>query len=73
MSTRSDKILREKEVFSITGLSRSTRWRLEKAGLFPPRRSLGNNSVGWLDSEINHWIEKLKIVVPSSKSKGGTK
>jgi prophage regulatory protein len=61
-----EKILRKKNVEDKTGLSATTIWRLEKNGLFPSRRSLGNNSVGWLESEVNHWIEKLKIVTPTS-------
>ncbi|PIE46016.1 MAG: DNA-binding protein [Gammaproteobacteria bacterium] len=51
-----DRILRAKEVISLTGLSRTTIWRLEKQGEFPARVSLGGNRVGWRVSEINHWI-----------------
>ncbi len=51
-----DRILRAKEVISLTGLSRTTIWRLEKQGEFPARVSLGGNRVGWRLSEINHWI-----------------
>lgn len=48
--------LREPQVFNITKLSKSTRWRLEKAGKFPKRRQLSANAVGWLASEIEEWI-----------------
>ena len=32
--------------------------RLEKEGKFPKRIQLGPNRVGWLDSEIDQWIEE---------------
>ena len=40
----------------IGDLSRSTVWRLERAGKFPARRQISTNSVGWLESEIDAWI-----------------
>jgi prophage regulatory protein len=51
------KFLRRSEVCEKTGLSYPTLWRYERAGNFPARRSLGPNSVGWLEHEINKWIE----------------
>jgi predicted DNA-binding transcriptional regulator AlpA len=51
-----DRIIRAKEVQEITGLSRTTIWRLENQGQFPNRVSLGANSVGWKLSEVNNWI-----------------
>jgi prophage regulatory protein len=32
-------------------------WRLEKVGRFPRRVKLGPNSVGWVSTEIDAWIE----------------
>jgi prophage regulatory protein len=52
-----DRILREPEVKRLTGLSRTTRWRLERKVKFPQRLQLSENAVGWLDSEIRLWIE----------------
>lgn len=51
-----DRFLREREVSLITGLSRSTRWRLERAGQFPKKRQLSPNAIGWLESEIRAWM-----------------
>lgn len=34
------KYLRETQVAELTGLSKTTRWRLEKLGIFPKRRQL---------------------------------
>ena len=52
-----DRFIREPEVARITGLSRTTRWRLERAGKFPRRRRISANAVGWLASEIRAWME----------------
>ena len=51
-----DRFMREPEVQRITGLSRTTRWRLERLSKFPRRRQLSVNAVGWLASEINAWM-----------------
>ncbi len=51
-----DRFIREPECRRTTGLSRSTRWRLERAGLFPKRRAISANAVAWLDSEVQEWL-----------------
>jgi prophage regulatory protein len=51
-----DAIIREPECWRRTGLSRSTRWRLERKGKFPRRRQLSPGCSGWLASEIAAWI-----------------
>ncbi len=51
-----DRFLREAEVARITGLSRTTRWRMERRGEFPRRRSISRNAVAWLASEIEAWM-----------------
>lgn len=56
------KFLREPQVSALTGLSKSTRWRLEKDGCFPKKRQLSAKSVGWLAPEIEEWI-KTRIIV----------
>lgn len=50
-------IYRNPDLDQITGLSRTTRWRLEREGKFPARRSLtGSRAVGWLAEEVDAWI-----------------
>jgi predicted DNA-binding transcriptional regulator AlpA len=49
-------ILRAAAVIRLTGLSRTTLWRLERQGEFPARVRLGLNSVGWREEEIARWI-----------------
>ena len=46
-----------REVRQVTGLSRTSVWRMERRGEFPARRLLSARSVGWLASEIRMWIE----------------
>ena len=57
-----DRFLREAEVARITGLSRTTRWRMERRGEFPRRRSISRNAVAWLASEIRAWmVERAQV------------
>ena len=58
----SDHIVREIECKKRTGLSRTTRWRLESLGQFPKRRQLAPNSIGWLNSEIEKWLKSREVV-----------
>lgn len=59
-SSLPDRILRAKEVQDMTGLSRTTVWRLERKGQFPARVILGANSIGWRFLEVNEWILNRK-------------
>lgn len=52
-----DRFIREPECRLRTGLARSTRWALERRGLFPKRRRLARNAVGWLESELLEWMK----------------
>lgn len=60
----SGRILRWQELHKIVGKSRSQIWRDERAGLFPRRRQIGKNSVGWLDNEVFEWKEALPLANP---------
>ena len=51
-------ILRLPTVKAITGLSRSTIYLRMSEGSFPRQVNLGSRAVGWLASEIDHWIEE---------------
>ncbi len=51
-----DRFLREPEVRRITGLSRTTRWRMERRGEFPRKKRISKNAVAWLASEIRSWM-----------------
>ena len=56
-----EQFLRRREVEKITGLSRSTIYRLMDAGEFPQAKSIGPNCVRWLLSEIIAWIESRPL------------
>lgn len=58
------KVLRIDEVVERTGLSRTSIWRLEKAGQFPARRQLGPGSVGWLEKEVERWANSRPVAGP---------
>lgn len=58
-NTQPDRIIRSQEVTKITGLSRTTLWRMEQTGDFPKRVSLGVGSVGWKLSEVEEWVCNL--------------
>lgn len=55
-------ILRLPDVKKRTGLARSTIYLRISNGAFPKPVSLGGRAVGWLDSEIDAWIQKQIIV-----------
>ena len=53
-------ILRRKQVAEALGISVCTLWRWQKAGRFPRAVRLGCNSVGFVRSEVEAWIEAQK-------------
>jgi prophage regulatory protein len=52
-------IYRRPEVERITGLSRSGIYARMQSGTFPRSVKLGENSVGWKESDIQDWIAAL--------------
>ena len=54
------KILRTSEVIKLTGLSRTTIWRLERKNKFPNRIQLTVNAVGWDEKEVIAWLESRR-------------
>ena len=52
------RLLRFPAVRLRTGLSRSTIWRLERAGDFPRHLRLSSNAVAWIEDEIVGWIRQ---------------
>jgi prophage regulatory protein len=54
----SHKILRLPAVKTKTGLSRSTIYARVSQGTFPAALSLGPNTVGWLEADVEAWIDK---------------
>lgn len=52
------KIMRLSEVIDRTGLGRSSIYKLMAEGQFPKNINLFNRSVGWVEQEVQDWIQK---------------
>lgn len=58
MKTTNTVLLRPRDVVARTGLNRSTIYRMGLAGKFPRPVKLGNLvRVGWVESEVDQWIQ----------------
>ena len=57
-----ERIVLESERKQLTGISRTTAWRMEKAGKFPKRRKISDGLVGWLQTEIDEWIASRESI-----------
>jgi prophage regulatory protein len=57
----SHKIIRLPEVVKITGLSRSTIYLRMSKSDFPQSISLGERAVGWLESDVEDWLEACVV------------
>ncbi|WP_319480252.1 AlpA family transcriptional regulator [uncultured Draconibacterium sp.] len=53
-----EKILRLPELLAKTGLSRSTMYKMVKEQTFPKPVNLGLRCSGWLQSEVNDWLNQ---------------
>jgi prophage regulatory protein len=51
-------ILRRRQVEARVGLSRSTIYEKMSRGEFPSSVSLGLRAVGWVESEVQNWIDR---------------
>ena len=51
-------ILRLPAVKARTGLSRSTIYLRISEGSFPKPVSLGGRAVGWIEAEVNDWLNR---------------
>jgi len=52
------RIIRLPEVTNLTGISRSNIYDHIKKGKFPKQINLGARSVGWVESEVQEWIQQ---------------
>lgn len=65
-----ERVMRIPEVVAVTGLSRTTLWRLERAEKFPKRVQLSTHAVGYYASAITAWLESREEVSTSSDTAG---
>ncbi len=50
------RLIRLKEVMRLTGLARSTVYKVMKEGRFPASVALRGKAVAWVESEVQEWI-----------------
>lgn len=62
-----NRILKRPEVERITGMSSSLIYSKMRDGTFPASRRLGAGAVGWLESEVNEWMENLPVADPGER------
>ena len=55
------KALRWPQIHELTGMSRTTIWRLETAAKFPRRRRLTGNAVAWIEDEVMEWLDSREV------------
>lgn len=55
-----NRILRIDEVVELTGLSRSTIYRMERERQFPRHLVLGSRGIGWRYKDVEKWIKRLE-------------
>ncbi len=54
----SQAILRRRQVEARTGLSKSSIYLAIQQGIFPRQINIGKRAVGWLESDINEWVQE---------------
>ncbi len=52
------RLLRLPEVKNATALSRSSVYRLMEAGAFPASVQISARSIGWVEEEVQNWIQQ---------------
>ena len=51
------KLIRLTELAKLISLSKSTIWRLVRAGRFPRAKRIAPHSVAWLESDVEAWMQ----------------
>lgn len=57
-------ILRLAEVKRLTGLGRTSIYRMMADGLFPRSVAVGSRAVGWMVGDIRAWLQGKKVAMP---------
>lgn len=56
MPEKNIRLIRFREVLTMTGLSRSSLYRFIEENQFPPPVQLGGRAVAWVEGEVQEWI-----------------
>ena len=62
MRLMDDRLFRRRDVEDITGLSRSSIYRLMASGAFPQAVRVSPGAVRWRSSDIAAWLESRPVV-----------
>jgi prophage regulatory protein len=54
-------VLRLPAVCRMTGLRRSTIYRMQASGQFPQRVKIGARAVGWIEREVQEWLARRAV------------
>jgi prophage regulatory protein len=60
-ATSSLIVLRLPAVCQMTGLRRSTIYRMQASGQFPQRVKIGARAVGWIEREVQDWLANRAV------------
>ncbi len=53
---QNERIIRRREVETMTGRGRSAIYEMMAEGTFPKNVRVGKRSVGWIESEVQNWV-----------------
>lgn len=56
------QLLKDAEVVRVTGIGRTTRYRMIEEGDFPRPIRLSPGRVAWRRTDINKWLETREVV-----------
>ena len=57
-TSTTERIILRKEFRELTGISRTTEWRMLQAGDLPKAIKVKNKTLGYLESEYRKWLKK---------------
>jgi prophage regulatory protein len=58
--TPTKRVLSQQAVLARVPVSRTTLWRMERAGDFPKRIQISANRIGWLEADVDAWLDERK-------------
>jgi len=56
--TTPDRIISRNQFRELTGISRSTEWRLAQEGKLPALVEVNGRALGYLESAYNQWLQQ---------------
>lgn len=59
--TMQDRLLRRRQVEEITGMSRSSIYKMMQEGTFPQAVRIGPSAVRWKASDMEAWVESRPV------------